>query len=95
MAKKSNPSPAQELQTELHAAAQALRDAYEKFNQVSEPELVDACVYEINALKARYSYLLRRYKEISVPAADIPEVSRQTEPCVAAAAMKGGNPCHL
>ena len=44
MAKKSNPSPAQELQTELHAAAQALRDAYEKFNLVKLFRIVDISV---------------------------------------------------
>ncbi len=75
-----------QLQQELYAANQALREAYERFNYVSEPELVEACVYEISALKARYNYLLRRIKERSA-AADAP--------CVAAAAVKGGAACQL
>ena len=73
-----------QLQLELHSTGQALKEAYEKFNYVSEPELVDACVYEISALKARYNYLLRCIKERSGAAEG---------PCVAAAAMKGGAAC--
>ena len=75
-----------QLQRELYATGQALKEAYEKFNYVSEPELVEACVYEISALKSRYNYLLRCIKERS----------GQTEPaCVAAAAMEGGRTCRL
>ena len=73
-----------QLQQELYLTGQALKEAYEKFNYVSEPELVEACVYEINALKARYNYLLRCIKERSGAAEG---------PCVAAAAMKGGAAC--
>ena len=73
-----------QLRQELHSTAQALHEAYEKFNYVSEPELVEACVYEISALKARYSYLLRCAKGHA-----------ETEAFVAAAAMKGGRACQL
>ena len=34
-------------------------------NAVCAPELVDACVYEINAELSRYDYLLRQIKERS------------------------------
>ena len=72
-----------QLQRELHATGQALREAYDKFNYVSEPELVEASVYEISAQTARYSYLLRQVKE------------RDAAPTayVAAAATKGGRAC--
>ena len=73
-----------QLQSELQATGQALREAYEKFNYVSEPELVEACVYEISALKARYNYLLRCIKERSAQA---------QQACVAAASVKGGPAC--
>ena len=77
-------SAQKQLQQELSATNRALKEAYEKFNYVSEPELVEACVYEINALKARYNYLLRCIKERS----------SQSEPAfVAAAAMRGGSVC--
>ena len=82
----AHPSAQTQLQQELYAATRALREAYDRFNYVSEPELIDACVYEINALKARCDYLLRCIKERSAAA--------QT-PCVAAAAIKGGAACQL
>lgn len=52
----------QELFGELNDTRFALTQAYARFNAVYEPELVDACVYEINAQLARYDYLLRRIK---------------------------------
>ena len=53
----------QELFNELGDMRTALEDAYMRFNMTSEPELVDACVYEINAAQSRYNYLLRIIKE--------------------------------
>ena len=39
-----------------------LNYAYAQFNLYSDPDLVDACVYEINALQSRYSYFVRQVK---------------------------------
>ena len=78
---------AAELQQELQDTGKALREAYEKFNYVSDAELVEACSYEISALKARYSYLLRRIKELSAPQ------SAENEAYIAASNMKGGKAC--
>ena len=39
-----------------------LNFAYAQFNTYSDPDLVDACVYEINALQSRYSYFVRQMK---------------------------------
>ena len=72
-----------ELQQELQETGRALREAYEKFNYVSDDELVEACSYEISALKARYSYLLRRIKELTA----------EEEAYIAASNMKGGRVC--
>lgn len=41
-----------------------LNQAYAQFNQHSDPDLVDSCVYAINALRCRYSYYIRRIKEL-------------------------------
>lgn len=41
-----------------------LNQAYAQFNVHSDPDLVDACVYEINALRSRYSYLVRQVKRL-------------------------------
>lgn len=53
----------QELFNELSDMRNALKDAYMRFDSTTEPELVDACVYEINAAQSRYNYLLRVIKE--------------------------------
>ena len=53
----------QELFSELSETRFALAQAYSRFNAVSEPELVDACIFELNALQSRYGYLLRLVKE--------------------------------
>ena len=59
----SDPSPAAQVNRELQETALALRRAYQRFDFACEAELVDASVYEINSLQARYSYLLRAAKE--------------------------------
>ena len=56
-------SSLQELFTELSDTRFALSQAYAHFNRVTEPELVDACIFEISAVQARYNYLLRAIKE--------------------------------
>lgn len=98
MAKKQKstlwPSDA-ELRRELTEINRQLKEAYDRFDYACEPELVEASIFEINALKAKYDYLLRCVKE----RAGAP-VNRRSdafpaaqEPCVAAAAVKGGKAC--
>ena len=41
-----------------------LNFAYAQFNTYTDPDLVDACVYEINALQSRYSYYVRQMKQM-------------------------------
>ena len=41
-----------------------LNYAYAQFNIYSDPDLIDACVYEINALQSRYSYFVRQVKQL-------------------------------
>ena len=94
------------LREELQQTNVALKCAYDKFNYVTEPELVEASIYEISALKARCNYLLRRIKELSgeavpsaiprarpVQAAAAAASAPEEAPCMAAGAMKGGDTC--
>lgn len=39
-----------------------LNQAYAQFNAHSDPDLVDSCVFTINALRSRYSYFVRQMK---------------------------------
>lgn len=54
---------AQELLDALKATKLALDMARLDFEYAREPELIEASVYEVNALQARYNYLLRRARE--------------------------------
>lgn len=59
------PAPDTELLTlkaELGAAQRDLTDAYRQFNQAIDPELVESCIYQISAVKARCNYLIRAIK---------------------------------
>lgn len=53
----------QDLFSELSDTRFALAQAYVRFDNTTEPELVDACIFELNALQSRYNYLLRLVKE--------------------------------
>lgn len=66
MAKKTpQPSELQLLKNELRQVQSDLALAYDRFNQASEPELVESCIYEIKAIHARFSYLYRVIRERS------------------------------
>ena len=67
-----------ELRQELWDTARELRYAYARFNFITDPGLIDAGIYDINALKSRYDFLLRKMKE---PA------------CMPAGSMNGGKSC--
>ena len=82
-----------QLQQELYEANRALRTAYEKFNYVSEPELVDACVYEISALKARCNYLLRVIKERSPQSTAIRQTKKPDKNRSSRTAGEADGPC--
>ena len=62
-AKKNTPDPALlALKTELLETQRELAQAYCQFNQALDPELVESCIYQINAIKARCNYLIRAIK---------------------------------
>lgn len=58
-----------ELLSDLAAAQRELALAYARFDNAVEPELVEAAIYEINALRARCGYLLRMLKQSSAQTA--------------------------
>ncbi len=55
------------LERELCETGRRIQQAYDAFNLVSDPDLIEAWVYEINALQARYAYLLKRRKALRAP----------------------------
>ena len=52
----------QRLLEEYYDTLIQLRHVRSVFQQVTDPELINACVYEMNALQQRYTYLLQRIK---------------------------------
>ena len=59
------PTPDFQLQTlynELAEAQTELNLAYRRFDQAVDPDLVESCVYQINATKARCNFLIRAIK---------------------------------
>ena len=61
--KTSKPDPELlALKAELQEAQGELSLAYRRFDQALDPELVESCVYQISADKARCNYLLRAIK---------------------------------
>lgn len=58
----------------LTKTRELIDQAYACFNQESDPDLIESYVFEINALQSRYSYLLRRVREMEqapvLPAAE-------------------------
>jgi len=51
------------LQTLAHTRV-LINQAYTGFNNTQDSDLIESYVFEINALQARYNYLLRRIKEL-------------------------------
>ncbi len=54
------------LLEEYYQAREALRRSRVAFEAVSDPELISACIFELNAAQSRCSYLLQRLREIGV-----------------------------
>ena len=50
------------LKAELQEAQGELSLAYRRFDQALDPELVESCVYQISAVKARCNYRRRSIK---------------------------------
>ncbi len=42
----------------------AISQAYQNFNSVSDPDLMDACIFEINALRSKRDAVLRDIRKL-------------------------------
>jgi len=54
---KDNP-----LINEINKTKIALEAAYSNFENVVDPDLIDSCIYEMNAVQNRYHFLLKQAK---------------------------------
>ena len=51
------------LLSDLEKTKRALEIAYSGFDNVTEPDLIDCYIYELNAAQVRYKFLLRLAKQ--------------------------------
>ena len=54
----------QELLKTLADTRVLIHQAYSGFNQAMDSDLIESYVFEINALQARYNYLIRQVKSL-------------------------------
>lgn len=47
---------------EINKTRLALEAAYSSFENVVDPDLIDSCIYEMNAVQDRYKFLLKQAK---------------------------------
>lgn len=50
------------LINEINRTKIALEAAYSNFENVVDPDLIDSCIYEMNAVQNRYRFLLKQAK---------------------------------
>lgn len=52
------------LLEDIKRTRQALETAYSKFQYVSDPDLIDCYIYEINSADHRYKYLINQMRQL-------------------------------
>ncbi|MBO5489433.1 MAG: YaaL family protein [Eubacterium sp.] len=64
--KKTNPAGhiREQLLSEIDLLHQSLETVNSNFENVSDPDLIDSYIYEMNALSFRYKYLLKQIRLI-------------------------------
>lgn len=48
---------------EIGSIRESLNDAYTQFNSTADPDALDACIFEISALRSRYNTALKHYRQ--------------------------------
>lgn len=61
--RKSNKTEISDRTQELDTISSAIVQAYRSFNSTLDPQLMDACIFEINALRARRNAILREMRQ--------------------------------
>lgn len=48
--------------SEIESLQSRLDEAYANFNRMTDVDSMDACIYEINALRSRYNTAIKHYR---------------------------------
>ena len=62
------------LLSELTQTRNALAAAYSNFENVTDPDLIDSSIYQVNSAQKRYKFLLNRAREVNL------EIKYEIEP---------------
>ncbi|MEG0778461.1 MAG: hypothetical protein RR147_04530 [Oscillospiraceae bacterium] len=62
-AEKARRSDLKTTALEIGSIQNSLDTAYSHFNSTTDPDALDACIYEISALRSRYNTALKHYRE--------------------------------
>ncbi len=54
------------LAEELLQTRNALAAAYSNFENVTDPDLIDSCIYQVNSVQKRYKFLLDKAREANL-----------------------------
>lgn len=54
------------LLEEIEQAKNELDIAYSNFQNATDPDMIDCCIYRVNAIQIRYKFLLARAKESNI-----------------------------
>ncbi|WP_312101144.1 YaaL family protein [Lachnoclostridium sp.] len=61
--KKKQDEINKELLKEIANTQKELESAYSNFENVVDPDLIDSCIYQVNAIQQRYKFLLKQVKK--------------------------------
>lgn len=59
---KKRPPKDDYLINEINKTKVAMEAAYSNFQNVVDPDLIDSCIYEMNAVQNRYRFLIKQAK---------------------------------
>ncbi len=71
------------LLDDLEQARCDLSLAYDNFQNAMDPDMIDCCIYQVNALQMRYKFLLTRAKQLNLQENAAEEThTLQTDSCI-------------
>ena len=73
--KKKENSELLQIMKDIDKTKFALETAYSNFDNVTEPDLIDCYIYEVNSSLKRYKYLLEQAAKLNLP----PEETKETK----------------
>ncbi len=69
--KSEEENPNADVVSELKDLKVQLDNAYTQFQYQTDGDLLDACIYEIQALRSKYGYLLKIAKEKNIHSGEV------------------------